>query len=188
MVAHRELTSETELVSERELFEAVYRRMAALAGRHASDFDDLVQLAAEQVFKSRASFQGGSELLTWVYAVCYRVLLKQRRWYRRWSLRFRLERDDDPAPREERLPSGELERRERARLLQASLDRLSDAHRAVVVLHDLEELSVAEIAAIVDCNELTVRSRLRDGRKRLRTLLATELDLNPRGRRELRPS
>jgi RNA polymerase sigma-70 factor (ECF subfamily) len=175
-------------VSERELFEAVYRRMAALAGRHASDFDDLVQLAAEQVFKSRASFQGGSELLTWVYAVCYRVLLKQRRWYRRWSLRFRLEGDDDPVPSDERLPSLDLERRERARLLQVGLDRLSERHRAVVVLHDLEELSVAEIAAIVDSNELTVRSRLRDGRKRLRAFLAADSTLDPRGRRELRPS
>jgi RNA polymerase sigma-70 factor (ECF subfamily) len=169
-------------VSERELFEALYRRMAALAGRGAPDLDDLVQLAAEQVIKSRDSFEGRSELSTWIYGVCYRVLLKQRRWYRRWSVRFRLEQEDDPMPRDETLPGAMLERRERARRLQAALDRLSERHRTVVVLHDVEELSISEIAGIVGSNELTVRSRLRDGRKRLRAFLSAdqEFPLKPR--------
>lgn len=175
-------------MSERELFEALYRRMAALAGRSAPDLDDLVQQAAEQVFKNRASFEGRSELLTWVYAVCYRVLLKQRRWYRRWSLRFRLENDGDPTPREETLPNAELERRDRARRLQDGLDRLNERQRAVVVLHDLEELSISEIAAIVHCNELTVRSRLRDGRKLLRKILVADDTFSLRRQRELSTS
>lgn len=162
--------------------------MAALAGRSAPDLDDLVQQAAEQVFRSRSSFEGRSELLTWVYAVCYRVLLKQRRWYRRWSVRFRLEQEGDPELRNEELPSGEWERRERATRLQAALDCLSERHRAVVVLHDLEELGVAEIAKIVGCNELTVRSRLRDGRKRLRGLLGADETQSMESTRELSPS
>lgn len=169
-------------MSERELFEALYRRMAALAGRGAPDLDDLVQLAAEQVLKSRDKFEGRSELSTWIYGVCYRVLLKQRRWYRRWSVRFRLEQEGDPTPSDDALPGAMLERRERARRLQAALDQLSERHRTVVVLHDVEELSIAEIAGIVGSNELTVRSRLRDGRKRLRALLSADqgVPLKPR--------
>jgi RNA polymerase sigma-70 factor, ECF subfamily len=168
------------LVSERELFEALYRRMAALAGRGAPDLDDLVQLAAEQVIKCRENFEGRSELSTWIYGVCYRVLLKQRRWYRRWSVRFRLEQEGDPMPSDDTMPSAMLERRERARRLQAALDRLSERHRTVVVLHDVEELTIAEIAGIVGSNELTVRSRLRDGRKRLRTLLSGDVERKPK--------
>lgn len=175
-------------MSERELFEALYRRMAALAGRSAPDLDDLVQQAAEQVIKSRASFEGRSELSTWIYGVCYRVLLKQRRWYRRWSVRFRLEQEGDPIPTEDALPGALLERRERAQRLQAALDRLSERHRTVVVLHDIEELSVAEIAAVVGSNELTVRSRLRDGRKRLRGFLSAEQAAPLKGERGLSPS
>lgn len=175
-------------MSERELFEAVYRRMAALAGHSNPDLDDLVQLAAEQVLKSRASFEGRSEVSTWIYGVCYRVLLKQRRWYRRWSARFRLEHEGDPTPADDTLPGAMLERRERARRLQAALDRLSELHRSVVILHDIEELSIPEIAAIVGSAELTVRSRLRDGRKRLRTLLSADQPLVPKGPRELSPS
>ena len=175
-------------MSERELFEALYRRMAALAGRNAPDLDDLVQQAAEQVIKGRQSFEGRSDLSTWTYVICYRVLLKHRRWYRRWNVRFRLEQEGDPPPRDETLPGAMLERRERAQRLQGALDRLSERHRAVVVLHDLEELSIAEIAGIVGSNELTVRSRLRDGRRRLRDLLSADSGFLLKGQRELSPS
>jgi len=48
---------------------------------------------------------------------------------------------------------------------------MTDRYRAVVVLRDIEEHSIAEIAEIVGAGELTVRSRLRDGRKQLSQLL-----------------
>jgi len=172
-------------LSERELFEAVHRRMRALAGSNATDLDDLVQVAAEQVFNKLPFFEGRSDLVTWIYAVCYRVLLKQRRWYRRWSLRFRLEQEGDPVVVDESLPSAHVELQERARRLEAGLARLSERHRAVVVLHDLEELSVAEVALIVDSNELTVRSRLRDGRKQLRAWLSSDGAVAQGGQHEL---
>jgi RNA polymerase sigma-70 factor (ECF subfamily) len=175
-------------LSERQLFEAVHRRMCALAGHGASDLDDLVQVAAEQVFRGLGSFEGRSELMTWVYAVCYRVLLKNRRWYRRWRLRFSFEDeaelegasdDDDDA-------SLALEVRERARLLRSALARLSDKYRTVVVLHDLEDLPVKDIARIVDAGELTVRSRLRDGRKQLHKILQEHAaNASSRGHHEL---
>jgi RNA polymerase sigma-70 factor (ECF subfamily) len=99
-----------------------------------------------------------------------------------------LEQEGDPTPRDETLPGATLERRERARRLQAALDRLSERHRAAVVLHDVEELSIAEIALIVGSNELTVRSRLRDGRRRLRDLLSADSGFLLKGQRELSPS
>jgi len=181
---------DARVLSERELFDVLYRRMRALAGANAPDLDDLVQLAAEQVFKKLPSFEGRSEFLTWVYAVCYRVLLKQRRWYRRWSVRFRLEQEDDPVPSvtDAALPCASIERRERARSLQAGLALMSERYRAVVVLHDLEELSIAEVAVIVDCNELTARSRLRDGRKQLRALLSSDAAFAYGGQHELTPT
>ena len=60
---------------------------------------------------------------------------------------------------------------EAARELHATLALLSEKYRAVVILHDIEERPVAEIAEIVGSGELTVRSRLRDGRKQLAKLL-----------------
>lgn len=163
-------------LSERTLFEVVYRRMRSLAGVGASDLDDLVQVAAEQVFRKLPSFEGRSELTTWVYGVCYRVLLKHRRWYRRWRVRFRHEHDGDPVPQAatDGSPLKNLQKRELARALDAALSRLTEQQRAVVVLHDLEELSITEVAKIVACKELTARSRLRDARKRLRSILQAD--------------
>lgn len=155
--------------------------MRALAGPGASDLDDLIQMAAEQVFKSLGRFDGRSEVSTWIYGVCYRVLLNQRRWYRRFSIRFeQLELVDDAADLAPAAPEL-LEARQRARQLHRALAGMSEKYRAVVVLHDLEELSVSDIAAIVVCNELTIRSRLRDGRKQLTRLLQAEAAEHPLG-------
>ena len=161
-------------LSERQLYEAVHARMRSLAGPAASDLDDLIQIAAEQAFRNLERFDGSCEIRTWIYAVCYRVLLSQRRWYRRWKLRFTYLEPDDDVPAEQATPPDLLEARARTRQLHRVLSQLSDKYRAVLVLHDLEELKVSEIAVIVGANELTVRSRLRDGRKQLKRLLSEE--------------
>lgn len=165
---------EPEARPERELFEIVYRRMRALA-RGAPDFDDLVQLAAEQVFRSLPSFAGLSDIETWIFGVCYRVLLSQRRWYWRFRQRF----VSDPRAMEVHADDGAgahelLEAEQRLLLLHRALGRMSEKYRAVLVLYYLEGIESAQIARIVRANELTVRSRLRDGRKQLLELLGRD--------------
>ena len=163
-------------VREREVFGLVYRCMRSLVAPNDRDFEDLVQAAATEVWRARESFQGRSELSGWVYGVCYRVLLNHRRFWRRFRLRFDIGIDSEPTS--ESPASLELiDERQRAEKLRDALGRLNDKHRAVVVLHDLEGFDVSEIAAIVATNPLTVRSRLRDGRRRLRRLLKLEPDL-----------
>jgi RNA polymerase sigma factor (sigma-70 family) len=147
--------------------------MRALAGAAAPDLDDLVQLAAEQTFRSLATFAGDSELKTWISGVCYRVLLGQRRWYRRFAARFLVGHDANAScPRPS--PAMLVERRERIVALRAAVSKMSDKYRAVVVLHDFEELDIEEVATVVGANSLTIRSRLRDGRKQLKRLLADD--------------
>lgn len=152
--------------------------MRTLVPARDSEFDDLVQAAATEVWRALPRFEGRSELSSWVYGVCYRVLLNHRRFWRRFRLRFEANVAVEPAL--DVPPASELvAERQRVETLRAALARLSDKYRAVVVLHDLEELTVAEIAQIVNANELTVRSRLRDGRRRLRSLLELEPALEP---------
>lgn len=175
-------------MTERQLYEAVHVCMRSLSGPLASDLDDLIQCAAEQTFRSLRRFDGRCAITTWVYAICYRVLLSQRRWYRRWRLRFTYLEPEFDAPGEAPAPPDLLEARARARQLHRSLARLSDKYRAVVVLHDLQELAVSEIATIVNANELTVRSRLRDGRKQLAKLLRADATEPFGASHELNPS
>jgi RNA polymerase sigma-70 factor (ECF subfamily) len=175
-------------MTERQLYEAVHVRMRSLVGPLASDLDDLIQVAAEQTFRSLERFDGRCDISTWVYAVCYRVLLSQRRWYRRWRLRFTYLEPEFDTPNEEPAPPDLLEARARARQLHRSLSRMSDKYRTVLVLHDLQELKVSEIATIVKANELTVRSRLRDGRKQLAKLLRADAHEPLGAPHELNPS
>jgi len=161
--------------SEREIFELVYQRMRTLA-RAAPDFDDLVQLAAEQVFRSLPSFDGRSQIETWIFGVCYRVLLSQRRWYWRFRQRFHadslaIETREDASPDAHE----SLEAEQRLALLHRALGRMTEKYRVVLVLYYLEGIESGQIARIMDANERTVRSRLRDGRKQLLKLLGPDV-------------
>jgi RNA polymerase sigma-70 factor (ECF subfamily) len=158
----------------KELLALLYRQMRALAGPRR-DLDDLVQAAAERALRALPRFEGRSALSTWTYGVAYRTVLDHDRWYRRWSRRFSLADSSEP-PEPPSSWDGEVAFTElrRARRLHAALARLPASKRAVVVLHDLEGVDVKRIAEIVEANERTVRSRLRDGRKKLAALLVTD--------------
>jgi RNA polymerase sigma-70 factor (ECF subfamily) len=148
--------------------------MNALWGRWRPDFDDLVQVAAEQALRSLPSFRMDSELSTWTYKICYRTVIRHRRWSMRWLRRFTL--DAPHADVADRTTDAfvRLEQAERVERMRSALDRLTQKLRAVVVLRDLEDLEIAEISEIVGASVATVRSRLRDGRRRLSELLRAD--------------
>jgi RNA polymerase sigma-70 factor (ECF subfamily) len=158
------------------LFPLVYRHMRTLCGGRAQDLDDLAQTAMENALGALPTFEGRSSLSTWVYRVCYLTLLKHRRWYVRWLRRFALTAEGDvpDAAAEMLAPGDAMEVAERAARLRAALQELSPKRGAVVVLHDMEDLGVEEIAEIVGAGVLTVRSRLRDGRRDLAKLLEAD--------------
>jgi len=156
-----------------EIFALVYRQMRTLVGGRA-EFDDLVQIAAEQALRALPSFEGRSKISTWTYRICYLTLLKHERWYRRWLRRFALTEPGELSETEASLAPDDfvLEQLERSARLRKAIDQLSPKRRSVVVLHDLEGLSIEAVAGVVKANPLTVRSRLRDGRKDLARILA----------------
>jgi len=156
-----------------QIFPLVYRQMRSLAGHR--DVDELAQVAMEQVLRSLPSFRGKSHLATWTFRICYRTICKHDRWYRRWLRRFALtETGELPEPACEACLDEAVERRERLARLQVAMERLSAKRRIVLVLHDIEDLSVDAIAEIVGAGPATVRSRLRDARHALARELASD--------------
>jgi RNA polymerase sigma-70 factor (ECF subfamily) len=149
------------------VFALVYRQMRTLAGNR--DLDELVQVAGEQALRALPSFQGRSKLSTWTFRICYLTMRKHDRWYGRWLRRFTLT-DDGELPEvrgDATSPDDGLVREERAQQVRLALEQLSQARRTAVVLHDLEGLSIDEIAEIVGAQPRAIRSRLRDGRNAL---------------------
>jgi RNA polymerase sigma-70 factor (ECF subfamily) len=70
-----------------------------------------------------------------------------------------------------RLPEQIAEQHELQETVRALLGELPPNHRAVLVLHYLQDYSIPEIAEILDCPEGTVKSRLHHARKLLRGYL-----------------
>ena len=163
-----------------ELLALVYRQMRSLTGP-GQELDDLVQAAAERALKALPTFQGRCALSTFTYGIVYRTLIDHQRWYRRFQRRFTATRDDDESdePSFPRSSESDLRELERARRLYIALDELPGEKRATLVLHDLEGLDVAQVATISSANERTVRSRLRDARKKLAELLLRDPLFDP---------
>lgn len=157
-----------------EVVALVYRQMRVLTGRR--DVDDLAQTAAEHAIRSLPSFAGRSKLSTWTFRICYLTVRKHDRSFGRWLRRFALT-DDGELP-ERVTPVGSPHERfvedERIARVRRALEQLSARQRAVVILHDLEGCSIDEVAEIVAAKPVAVRSRLRDGRKKLAGLLTAD--------------
>jgi len=170
---------ETEREIPSDLLRLIYGQMRHLAGPRA-DLDDLAQAAAERALRAWPRFEGRAAVSTWTYGIVYRTLLDHDRWYRRWRRRFTPSSDHAGAePRADLDPETASLEVARARQLHRALSQLSPAKRAVVVLRELEGLSLAEVAAVVGANERTVRSRLHDGKQKLLSILREDPCFNP---------
>jgi RNA polymerase sigma factor (sigma-70 family) len=157
--------------------EIVARLVFRMLGR-ASDVEDVVQEVFLQVHKSLGDFRGQSKFSTWLHRITVNVVLMIRR-----AERSRPVFADEPLVGEKEtdaglLPDEEATRRRRIAAFKRLLDRLSEKKRTVYVLHDIEGLPPAEIAAIVEAPVLTVRTRLFYARRELAEMMREEPSLS----------
>ena len=147
----------------------VYRMLGA-----RSDLDDVVQEVFFQVFRSLKDFRGQSKFSTWLHRVTVNVVLMHRRSARSRPVYAEEAPQDTTADHHEVAPDEDADRRERMRAFSRLLARLADKKRVVFVLHELEGVPPTEIAKIVGCPVLTVRTRLFYARRELEAMLADE--------------
>jgi RNA polymerase sigma factor (sigma-70 family) len=124
------------------------------------------------VWNRADNYNGHSRVSTWIFAIAYRKALKALR-------QFDEPVDDESLPeRADTQPGPELQVdmwRLREALTKA-FDGLSAEQRAVVDLTYFHGLSYREIAQIVSCPAETVKTRMFHARRKLRSLLAGELE------------
>jgi RNA polymerase sigma factor (sigma-70 family) len=161
--------------------ERIYATVYHMTSNH-EDANDLAQDSFIKAFQALKSFKGGSSFYTWLYRIAVNKtinFLKQRKNRVHMSLNdldFNTENNPDLiALISDKTPRREAGLNELSEKLNAALLKLSEPHRVVVVLHDVQGQSHEEIAEILDCNIGTVRSRLFYARQQLQSLLADYL-------------
>ncbi|NNE91810.1 MAG: sigma-70 family RNA polymerase sigma factor [Verrucomicrobiales bacterium] len=142
------------------------------------DTNDVLQDVFAKAYRALKRFQGKSTFYTWIYSIATNMtlnFLKKRGRRRAMSLDdvdSAIEHDPDfieatsksDPVREANI--GELQER-----LNAAMQQLSEDHRAVVTMYDIQGLPHAEIGRILGVSEGTVRSRLFYAHRQLQTYL-----------------
>lgn len=174
-----DLVAYDELI--RRYQERIYATVYHMTSNH-EDANDLAQEAFIKAFQALKSFKGGSSFYTWVYRIAVNKtinFLKQRRNRTQMSLDdldYNAEHDPDlVAFISENTPRRDIHLAELQEKLNTAMQKLSEPHRLVVTLHDIQGLSHEEIADIVGCNIGTVRSRLFYARQQLQAYLSDYL-------------
>jgi RNA polymerase sigma-70 factor, ECF subfamily len=176
---HGELEAYDQLV--RRYQERIYATVYHMTANH-EDANDLAQEAFIKAFHALKTFKGGSSFYTWIYRIAVNKtinFLKQRKHKPQMSLDdldFNAEHDPDlVALISDKTPRRDIGLTELQEKLNAALQRLSEPHRLVVTLHDVQGLSHEEIAKIMGCNIGTVRSRLFYARQQLQAYLSDDV-------------
>ncbi len=135
-----------------------------------AEAEELAQEVFLRVHRAVGDFRGEAKLSTWLYAIASRLCLNRLAAGERRMARQGEEILTRVASREVG-PAEELERTELETALHRAIAELSEERRIVVVLRDLEGLSYEEIAAALELELGTVRSRLHRARIDLRDKL-----------------
>ena len=154
----------------REHAPSIHRALRRL-GVSEADAPDVLQDVFVVVHNKLGAFEGRSQLRTWIYGIALRVASDHRK-----SAYVRRERPTDQIP--ERAGSApelkELERREKVAMLDRALATLSPDKREVLVLFELEELPMKEVAAALECPLMTAYARLYSAREDLKKAYTRE--------------
>jgi RNA polymerase sigma-70 factor (ECF subfamily) len=143
-------------------------RMARRLGVAEEALDDVSQEVFVVVHRRLSEFEGRSSLKTWVFGILHNVVLVHHRALGRKSPAHR---SNSPLVDPETLvdaaagPYEQLSNAEASVIAQTILDQIDEDKRTVLVLVELEEMSVAEVAEAMGTNLNTTHARLRAARK-----------------------
>ena len=180
-VKNGDLDAFSELVGryEKKAFNFTYRML-----KDAHTAEDVTQEAFLRVFRKIETLKENSSFSTWFYTIlnniCLDYLRKKSRYPDTVSIgqksaddeEYELQIEDNSIG-----PHESLEKKEAMALLEKALDKLSDEHRAIIILRDIEGRDYEEIAKILSISLGTVKSRLSRARLALRKFLEEEKEL-----------
>ena len=165
-----------------------YERAVFLAAlslvRNDADAEDVAQEAILKAFKNLARFRQEAKFSTWLIQIAINEakmrLRKDRRHLYESIEEGRLGDDGDYTPRDfadwREIPSEALEQKELRKALTKALDSLPEKYRTILILRDVQHLSITETAQVLGLSEANVKTRLCRARLQMRDALAPGFD------------
>ena len=149
----------------------------ALGNRHEAE--DVMQDAFCQAYTKLGTFKGKSAFYTWLYRIAFNVSVSRRRRKRPVLSTDQQQEAYGEEPRDETEPAEEtVLREERADMVHQALASLSEEHRSILVLREMDGCCYDTIADVLGLAPGTVRSRLHRARMQLREQLTDVLHGN----------
>ncbi len=145
----------------------VYRFLVRLTGNDAIA-DELANEVFLELWRKPGAFNGQSRLSTYLFAIARFKAISHRR------KRSEAELDENQAAEmvdDGDTPDVTTQKSDKAKLLAAAVGSLPEEFRVVVDLAYYQEMSIGEIAQILDIEEATVRTRMFRARKKLAVTL-----------------
>jgi RNA polymerase sigma-70 factor, ECF subfamily len=188
--------NEAELIKsvcrgEREAFYELvrpYERMiyatAISVVKNPADAEEVAQEAVLKAFSNLSGFRAESKFSTWLIEITYneaRLKLRKARPHLYESIDDQHQSGEgDSWPRDfadwRPIPCELLEEGEIRQAVQDAINSLSPTYREVLVLRDLQQLSIKETSTILGISEALVKTRLHRARLLLRDSLAPGID------------
>ena len=158
----------------------LYNTLVHVSGS-PDEAEDLMQDAFVQAYVKLNTFRGNSAFYTWLYRIAFNLYISRKR--KKRLREYSIERGRELAGSEPvddgEMPGDRLMRAEQVEQIHDALGTLSDEHRSILVLREIEGCCYETIAEILDLPGGTVRSRLHRARKLLRDQLHESLQENP---------
>lgn len=149
-------------------YQRIFRYVMSMV-RDTVEAEDLTQETFLRAHQRRDSLRDEGAQTAWLYRIATHVSLDRLRQYARRSPKESETDLDEVDVAEPNTPSLQqtLERDEMSGCVQSYLNRLSDSYRAVILLHDMHELTVPEIAQLLGESLATIKIRLHRARRKL---------------------
>ena len=151
---------------------------------NAADAEEVAQEAVLKAFNALPRFRRESKFSPWLI----QITINEARLKLRKDRRHLYESIDEPENNEEgdyfpkdfadwrEIPSEELQRKQLREALRRALDALPQKYREVLVLRDIQHLSIQETAQVLGITEGSVKTRLLRARFQMRDALAPGID------------
>ena len=145
--------------------ESLRRFLLALCAGDSQEADDIAQDALIRAYIASGSFLGLSKFSTWLFRIAYNCYLDRQR-------RSRPETISTDSVQALSIPSTEqADDQFRYQQLYKALEQLPEKEKAAIVLHYFEDLSIKEIASVLQSPPGTIKYHLSLGRNHLKSIL-----------------